>query len=420
MKLDYRKIINQYRTVINNLISLIVLQGLNYLLPLITIPYLTRVLGPTNYGVIIFATSTILYFQILTDYGFNLSATRNISVNKENKHKISEIFSSVMIIKLMLLFLSFIIILFIIRFIPLFSENYKVYLALFLLLVGNVLFPIWLFQGMEEMKYITYINIILKGVSTVCIFIFIKNSNEYFRLALINGLASLFVGVISFAFAIKKFKIKAILPNKATIKQELRDGWYIFTTSFLSNVLANSGPFILGIFTNQTIVGYYGALDKITKAFVGMFAPITQAIFPHINKKFSISYEAGVNEVKRFGKIVISFSIVIAALMILFNKPIVKILCGEEYLLYANIVAYMSIWIVLSILNNFIGTQLLIGAGYGRYYSRSFVIAAISTIAIYIGLVKIISLYAIVAGTILGELILTIVMIYNIRHKIVD
>lgn len=418
MKLDYRRIINQYKTIINNLISLVILQGLNYLLPLITVPYLTRVLGPTNYGIIIFATATIMYFQMVTDYGFNLSATRNISINKENKDKVNEVFSSVIIIKSMLLILSFLVLMIIINTIPLFSENYDVYLALFLLIVGNVLFPIWLFQGMEEMKYITYINIVLKSLSTVCIFIFVKESSQFFRLALINGSASVLVGIVSLIFAIKKFNIKLMLPSIATLKKELIDGWYIFTTSFMSNILANSGPFILGIFTNQTVVGYYGALDKITKAFISMFAPFTQAIFPHINKKFSVSYEEGVREVKRFGKIAVAISICIAVVMIIFNKLLVSILCGNEYLKYADIVAYMSVWIVLSIINNFMGTQLLIGAGYGKYYSRSFVLAAISTIILYVALVKVFSLYAIVIGTILGELILTIVMLYNIKCKI--
>ena len=135
-----------------NFASLFTLQGLNYILPLITFPYLVRVLGPDKYGLIAFAQAFIGYFVILTDYGFNLSATREVALNRDNDKKLSEIFSSVMIIKIVYMVLSFIILCTVVFSFEKFSHNWIIYIFAFGVVLGNVLFPVWFFQGMERMK----------------------------------------------------------------------------------------------------------------------------------------------------------------------------------------------------------------------------------------------------------------------------
>ena len=155
------------KRLLENFLSLGALQIISYVIPLITLPYLARVLSVGNFGLVFFAFAFMQYFIILTDYGFGLSATREIAVNRHNKNNISNIFNSVTCIKALLLLVSFFTLLVSICFIPKLRTDWIVFILSFFMVVVNAIYPVWFFQGMERMKYITFLN----SSSSFCIFL---------------------------------------------------------------------------------------------------------------------------------------------------------------------------------------------------------------------------------------------------------
>ena len=147
----------RYKLLIHNFSYLSSLQVFTILVQLIALPYLLTVLGKELYGLVIFAQTVISYFQILINFGFNYSATINISVHRDNNDKLSEIVSNTLTIKGILFIISFIILYALLNFIPR-AQEYKVlfYLMMYLCFYEWI-FPIWFFQGIEKMKYITII-----------------------------------------------------------------------------------------------------------------------------------------------------------------------------------------------------------------------------------------------------------------------
>ena len=189
-----------------------------------------------------------------------------------------------MIIKSALLALSLILVLVIVYSFDKFRADADVYLFSFGLVAGNVLFPVWLFQGMERMKYITYINLAGRVALTVAVFVFISEQGDYMLYVILSSVTAVLVGVASLLCALKVFNIRFVLPSFDELRREAIEGWYVFISSISIVLYTSSTTFILGLFTNNTVVGYFTGADKIRQAVQGLFTPVFQTLYPYVNK----------------------------------------------------------------------------------------------------------------------------------------
>jgi PST family polysaccharide transporter len=317
------------KRLLSNFFSLSVLQGANYILPLITFPYLVRVLGVEYFGLLAFASATIAYFNILTDYGFNLTATREISIHRANKEKIIEIFSSVMTIKIILMFVSFLLLTILVFSFERFSKDWLIYFLTFGTIIGQVLFPVWFFQGMERMKYITYLNILAKSIFTVAIFIFVQEQSDFYIVPLLTSVGFIVAGVWSLYLVQKEFGVKFKFQNLDVIKTYLIDGWHVFVSRFYVSLYTTTNVILLGLFTNNTAVGYYSIAEKIVVTIGGLFEPANQTIYPYLARKYKENFNQFVELLKKISIsfLVISFSFVIISEF--FKEKIVYLITGN-------------------------------------------------------------------------------------------
>jgi len=147
------------KALLENFISLSALQIIGMALPFVTLPYVLKVFGYDKYGLIVFANSLVLYFTSLTDYSFRITAVREVAVNRDNKEELNKIYSKVLVVKGIFLVVSLLILTLVIFIYKPFYQELSVYLGSSLMLVGYALFPEWFFQGIEKMRYITYLNL---------------------------------------------------------------------------------------------------------------------------------------------------------------------------------------------------------------------------------------------------------------------
>ncbi len=403
----------------SNFMSLSVLQGANYILPLITLPYLVRVLGPEKFGLIAFAQAFIAYFNILTDYGFNLSATREISIYRDDKEKISEIFSSVIIIKLALMTLSFIIMTIIVFSFEKFRKDWLIYYFTFGMVLGQTMFPVWFFQGMERMKYITILNITARLIFTISIFVFIRQMSDYIYVPLLNSIGFCVAGVMALWIIFKNKYIFFKKPTIFSIQYQLREGWTLFVSSFSGSFYRNFNVLVMGFLTSDLYVGYYAIAEKIIKVIQSLQNVVGNVLFPYLSKKVSIKKDYFFYIDKKYREYLIGIYGSISLLLFFSSPYIVYFINGR---IQSNIITdlkIMSSVVLIGGLNYYYGVLGLVVMNYKREFSNAIVLTGSFNILISFVLVYFFKDLGASLSFMLSELFL-LVLIYKriIRIKL--
>ena len=370
------------KNLISNFLSLSVLQLFSYIFPLITIPFLIRVLGDELYGSVILAQTTIVFFTTFIDFGFDLSATRDVSVNRENESKIVEIFSSVLILKCAL-YLCALIALLILLFYFDFQSNFKaLYLLTFIPYIGQIFFPIWYFQGYEKMTHVTVISVLSRVIFTICIFVFVKSENDYLLIPIINGLGLVFSGLFSMKILKEAFNQKFKLQSFAVLRFYFRDSFQFFLSRLSSVGYTNLNTLVVGVILSPVYVTYYHLANRVISVILSLFNPVVQSIYPYLSKAFKFRFLVKIVSVTVLTSMLIS-------LFLYFLADYISIfLLKEMNVLFVKIYRVLLFLIPISILYVMIGAPLLLARGFKREFNMSiiigFIIHFISISAIYL------------------------------------
>jgi PST family polysaccharide transporter len=408
-----------YDNLIKNFTSLSILQIANYLFPLIVLPYVVRVLGPAKFGLINFAAAFIAYFGLICDYGFSLSGTKAVSIIRDSKSELSKIFSSIITIKVILFCVAFVVLLAFISFIPLFKKDWELYLISYGIVLGNVLFPMWFFQGIEQMKYITLIQVFIRSIATVLIFLLIKEEADYILLVVLYSSTQILIGVIGIITAVTKFQLKLSLQPFNILKSHLISGWNIFLSMVSINLYTTSNTFILGLFASEATVGYYAAADKIRIAFQGLQSVMSQSVFPYVNKLAKESKARLLSFNKQLLKLEGVVSLIVSIILFAFAHQLSDLILGPEFSLSGKVLRILSILPFLISLNNVFGIHTMIPLGFEKSFSS--IISGAAIVHIVLLLILIPQYFAIGTAIVVSitELLITVLMfLFLKKHKI--
>lgn len=410
--------VNKRKVLFSNFFSLSIFQLLNYLVPLLLIPFLIKTVGLEKFGLIMFVQAFMQYFVIFTDFGFNYIATKEISKFRDNQILVSEIVNSVYIIKIILLIISFLILSCLIFSIDKLYANYELMYISFGIVVGQVLFPMWIFQGFEKMKIMVIINLIPKILILSLVFFIIKSEADYLLYALLWSLTFIISGVISILYVRKYLYIEFRIEKLSILLKYYNMSKDIFISNGASSLYLTSNPVILGFVSTENAVAYYTIAEKSVRVIRYVLSPITQALFPHYSTKFSNqSLSVSVGQIKSliFKLSPIIFLVTIG--IIVFAKHIVLILSGSVIQNIVVDIYILSLIIIFGTFNNIIGILGFINLNMTKEFKKNVIYTGLFSITI----TTILSIYyddiGASIGLVLSETLLLLLLIFDLFLK---
>ncbi|OHV09331.1 flippase [Kushneria phosphatilytica] len=380
-----------------NVFSLLVLQGGQYILPLITFPYLARVLGPANFGVLGFVFAIAQYCTLFTDYGFNLTATKKIAENREDKHYISQIFWTTMTSKTVLLGIVLLGLLLSVIFVPSLNDIALILAFAGIQVAGSVLLPVWLFQGIERLWAVTVSSLTARATSVPLIFLFVHSPDDLWVAALIQSSTSVMAGLIA-CFFVRHYRAIAFTAiSPADVKEAFRDGFPIFIATIAISLYTMSTTVMLGMVSTHTQTGLFNASDKIRNAITSAFLVLGNAFFPRVNVLLKES-EAKANAFLRklmVGQCILTLLISVA--LFLFAPLITELALGDQYADATPIIQVLAPLVFLVSTSMIFGNYMLLPYGYRRIYTQ---VPAVMAVVHLVALIPMAHYYGAMGGAV--------------------
>jgi PST family polysaccharide transporter len=404
-----------FGSLFKNLISLGGLQIANYVFPLLTLPYLIRVLGVENFGHLSYANTLVSYSTLIINYGFDISGTREISINRDNSLLTNNIFNEIITSKLYLYLISLSLFSFYLFYTNSSFQNNLLIFIIYLGVFGQIIMPAWFFQGVEKMKYITYFNLISKFFFTLMLFIFVKDKGDILIAAGLTTLGSLIAGVSSVFLLYKTFKISFKLVRASRVFFQIKKSFHFFVSGVGVHFYKNNAILLIKHFGTATDVGYFSIVRKVFEALNGLNSILSQAFLPLTVRDQANSNKSISKSIKLLFIVIFLTSFLLFSLTFLFSDQIIFLITGGIDSITSKCLELLSFSLfVIGI--NVPAVHYIISKGHDRFLTYSVVLGGLLDFILLLVLLPMFGLYGAIYSTVITEVFVTsILYIYSLK-----
>lgn len=407
----------KYKSVKFNFVMNFILTISNFIFPLITFPYASRILGAQGIGTVTFATSVITYFSMFGMLGIPTYGIRTCAKVRNDKKKLTKTVQEILLLNITVMIVSMILLLISVLIIDKLAVQKFLYLIMSISLIFNVLGVDWLYKALEKYSYITIRSIIFKFISLILLFLFVKKPDDYVTYGAITMFAAVGSNALNFYNLRKLIDIK--LSSNLDVKQHIKPIMTFFMLTVSTTIYVNVDTTMLGFIKGDTEVGFYTAAVKIKQILVSVVTSLGAVLLPRLAFYYSQNklqeFRALVKQAMSF---VLTLSIPLVVYFILYAKESIVFLSGENFIQAVFPMQLILPSVIFIGMSNLMGIQILVPTGRERFVVHSTILGAIVDVAINIFTIPLFGASgAAIAGSI-AEFSVMMIQIYILRDLI--
>jgi PST family polysaccharide transporter len=339
-------------------LSLVQLTG--YLVPLITLPYLTRVLGPEEWGRVAWMQVILGYFTSITNWGFVWSGARNVAVLRNNVPALSRVFLAGWAAQWGLCVVAIALFTGMIFLIPLFSSLHEYLIYGAATIVSGVLFPAWLLAGLERLKEIALFQILIRFCAAPLIILLVSKPSDGPLVIGLTALSSLMAGATAVLWICQNLALEWHVPRPTNIMKALLDNGSTYFSNLFIDMYTSLTPVILGVIAGPVAVGHFVLADKVWRVFRQLLTTVFQALFPRLSYLFSHNFPAAMRLLWRSSLLMTAASGAISVLLWLNARLLIQIVGGTAFSDSVLLLQWMAPLPLVTALSNIFNIQILL------------------------------------------------------------
>jgi PST family polysaccharide transporter len=371
-------------------------------LPLLALPFLAQRLGTAELGRLAFAISVAQVMLVLTDYGFNLSASKAVSVHRDDKAKISELWVTVTMLRALFAVAGLVVVILVAGVLQRFGESLGLILVAYTAVLGNILFPQWLFQGLERLKLVSIIQVITRFAVFACLFVFVKQKEDVYLAVFFQSAGLLLGGLVALPYTLRALRgAQLSWPSRQGLMRQLKEGWHVFVSTALTNVYTQGNAMFLGAVAAPQVVGQFYIAERLIRAVQLVYAPVSNSIYPHIARLVAADRPAALAFIGKVLRYSGGAGLFISVAIFLIAPVLVPLVFGPAQAAVGPLLQIFSPLPFILMVSNTLAIQTMLPLDLQSRLSRIYLCAALLNLAVFVPM----SYYAAAYGAVVANLV---------------